>query len=149
VSSAAYGASKSAVEALADALRIEVARLGVTVGCAYLSWVDTDMLRDAERELPSFRAMRRGLPWPLRATMPVADCAAALADAIEARRARVGVPAAIGLARWIRPVLRSRLLDVLTTWRLSGLLARMDAEASRVTRALHRPREASTSRRPR
>jgi NAD(P)-dependent dehydrogenase (short-subunit alcohol dehydrogenase family) len=149
VSSAAYGASKSAVEALADALRIEVARLGVTVGCAYLSWVDTDMLRDAERELPSFRAMRGGLPWPLRATMPVADCATALADAVERRRARVGVPAAIGFCRWIRPVLRSRALDVLTTRRLSGLLARLEAEAGRMAHALPRPREASVSRRPR
>jgi NAD(P)-dependent dehydrogenase (short-subunit alcohol dehydrogenase family) len=149
VSSAAYWASKSAVEALADALRIEVARQGVGVGCAYLSWVDTDMLADAERELPSFAGMRAGLPWPLRATMPATECAAALADAIQARRARVGVPRAIGVARWLRPVLRSRVLDVLTTWRLSGVLARMEAEASRAARALHRPREAATSRRSR
>jgi NAD(P)-dependent dehydrogenase (short-subunit alcohol dehydrogenase family) len=149
VSSAAYGASKSAVEALADALRIELARQGVAVGCAYLSWVDTDMLADAERDLPSFAGMRASLPWPLRATTPVADCAVALVDAIQARRARVGVPRGIGVARWLRPVLRSRVLDVLTTWRLSGVLARMEAEASRVARALPRPREASDSRRPR
>jgi NAD(P)-dependent dehydrogenase (short-subunit alcohol dehydrogenase family) len=149
VCSAAYGASKSAVEALADALRVEVARLDVRVGCAYLSWVDTDMLRDAERELPSFREMRAGLPWPLRATLPVADCAVVLADAIQRRRSRVGVPAAIGVARWIRPVMRSRVLDVLTAWRLSGHLDRMEAETARVAHAVRRPRTCSGSRRAR
>jgi NAD(P)-dependent dehydrogenase (short-subunit alcohol dehydrogenase family) len=52
---AAYCASKSGVEAFAHVLRAEVAHRGVRVGVAYLSWVDTDMVRggDATRSWPS------------------------------------------------------------------------------------------------
>src|SRR5919108_5990057 len=39
----AYAASKSGVEAFANALRVEVRPLGVDVGVAYFSWIDTDM----------------------------------------------------------------------------------------------------------
>ena len=47
--SAAYGAAKSGVEALGDALRIEVQGYGVGVGVAYFSWIDTEMVRGADR----------------------------------------------------------------------------------------------------
>ena len=44
----AYCASKAGVEAFADCLRTEVAHLGVDVGVAYFSWIDTDMVRGAD-----------------------------------------------------------------------------------------------------
>src|SRR3954471_9048248 len=41
----AYSASKAAVEAFADCIRVELKPHGVDVGCAYFSWIDTEMVR--------------------------------------------------------------------------------------------------------
>src|SRR4051794_32347855 len=41
----AYAASKAGVEAFADSLRTEVRHTGTAVGCAYFSFIDTDMVR--------------------------------------------------------------------------------------------------------
>ncbi len=46
---APYAASKAAVEALADCLRVELAPKGTKVGCAYFLFIDTDMVREADR----------------------------------------------------------------------------------------------------
>lgn len=45
----AYCASKAGVESFAQSLRAELAHRRVGVGIAYLSWVSTDMIRDADR----------------------------------------------------------------------------------------------------
>ena len=63
---ASYGASKAGVEMLALAYRQEVAHLGVTVGLAHPSWIDTDLVRGAEADLPSFRGCAGVCP--IRAT---------------------------------------------------------------------------------
>lgn len=134
--SSAYGASKAGVEAFADALRIELAPLGVSVGCAHMSWVDTDMVRDAERDLPTFRDMRQRLPWPLNSTTSVADCAAAFVRAISRRSRRVNVPGAIGFCHWIRPLLHSRLVDALIIRRSAAVLLQLEAEISALRRSV-------------
>jgi NAD(P)-dependent dehydrogenase (short-subunit alcohol dehydrogenase family) len=41
-----YNASKAGVEILANALRLEVAHHGVSVGSAHMSWIDTALVRD-------------------------------------------------------------------------------------------------------
>ena len=46
---ASYDAAKAGVEIFANALRLEVADLGVAVGSAHLSWIDTPMVQDARR----------------------------------------------------------------------------------------------------
>src|SRR3954453_4162119 len=46
----AYAASKAGLEQLLDVLRMEVRHLGVDVGVAYFSWIDTEMVRGAERQ---------------------------------------------------------------------------------------------------
>jgi len=43
---APYNASKAAVEHFANALRLEVAHLGVGVGSAHMSWIDTPLVRE-------------------------------------------------------------------------------------------------------
>lgn len=132
----AYGASKAGVEAFADALRIELAPLGVAVGCAHMSWIDTDMVRDVERDLETFREMRTRLPWPLRSTMPVGDCAAVFARAIERRSRRVNVPGVIGIAHWIRPLIHTRLADRLIAGTSASLLPRLEAEINALGRSV-------------
>ncbi|HKR51892.1 MAG TPA: SDR family oxidoreductase [Pseudonocardiaceae bacterium] len=132
----AYGASKAGVEAFADALRIELAPLGVSVGCAHMCWVDTDMVRDAERDLPTFREMRLRLPWPLRSTTSVADCAAAFVRAISQRSRRVNVPGVIGFCHWIRPLVHSRLVDALIIRRSAAALRTLEAEITTLGRSV-------------
>jgi len=104
---ASYGASKAGVEMLALAYRQEVAHLGVTVGLAHPSWIDTDLVRGAEADLPSFRGMRRRLPYPGNVTTSVDEAAAAIIDALVRRRSRVYVPRAVGVANWAQGVLNS------------------------------------------
>jgi NAD(P)-dependent dehydrogenase (short-subunit alcohol dehydrogenase family) len=135
--SSAYGASKAGVEAFADALRIEVAPLGVTVGCAHMSWIDTDMVRDAERDLPTFREMRQRLPWPLHSTTSVRDCAAAFGRVIERRSRRVNVPGAIGVCHWIRPLVHSRLVDALIISTSAAAMTRLEAEIGVLGRSVN------------
>lgn len=87
----AYAAAKAAVGALGDALRLELAREGTTVGIAYLSFIDTDMVRAAfsdERAAPFVSRM----PSWMTATMPLEQAIPKLVDAIEQRKPRVVLP---------------------------------------------------------
>ncbi|HEY6398424.1 MAG TPA: SDR family NAD(P)-dependent oxidoreductase, partial [Solirubrobacteraceae bacterium] len=58
----AYCAAKAGVEALSDCLRIEARSAGVAVGVAYFLFLDTDMVRDAEREMPILQRVKDKLP---------------------------------------------------------------------------------------
>jgi NAD(P)-dependent dehydrogenase (short-subunit alcohol dehydrogenase family) len=98
----AYAASKAGVEALADALRIELAPTGAKVGVAYFAELDTDMVRQgfgtaaAQRISESRRPGRRVAPLDVGI------------DAIErgiARRARHVVA-----PRWVGALLPMRML---------------------------------------
>jgi NAD(P)-dependent dehydrogenase (short-subunit alcohol dehydrogenase family) len=93
----AYCASKAGVEAFADSLRIEVAHHGVDVGCAYFSWIDTEMVRGADR-ISAFERMRSSLKPPFAKTYPVEVAAKAVVDGIEGRRKRVCGPG------WIKAI---------------------------------------------
>ena len=86
----AYAASKAGFEALLRTLRQEVAHLGVDVGIAYFHWIDTDMVRGAERESPEFAEMR------------ARDARAGRPDAPRVRGRRRRSPAASPLARRAR-----------------------------------------------
>src|SRR3954447_24813721 len=54
----AYAASKAGFEQLLNVLRVEVAHLGVDVGVAYFSFIDTDMVRGADARHPAFAEAR-------------------------------------------------------------------------------------------
>ncbi|MET7665360.1 SDR family oxidoreductase [Streptomyces sp. NPDC005463] len=97
----AYCASKSGVEAFTHALRAEVAHRGVAVGIAYLSWTDTDMIRDADRSA-ALRELRAHMPPPARRVYPVEAVAARLTCAVEQRRTAVYVPAWLRLTQVTR-----------------------------------------------
>lgn len=97
---APYAASKAAVEAFSNALRVEMAPKGVAVGCAYFSFIDTDMVREAQAH-PATQA-GGGL---LGGVAPLSDAVAAIADGVERRARRVYAPGWVGAALWARGVL--------------------------------------------
>src|SRR5919204_13823 len=106
----AYGASKAGLEQLLNVLRIEVRHLGVDVGVAYFSWIDTDMVRGAEAQHPGFAAMRAGLRGPAGRTLPVAAAAEAIARGVERRSRRVVAPGFVGALYRVRGLV-PELLD--------------------------------------
>ncbi|MBJ8341236.1 SDR family oxidoreductase [Antrihabitans sp. YC3-6] len=106
-SMASYGASKAGVEMLAVAYRQEVAHLGITVGLVHPSWIDTDPVRGAEKDLPSFVGLRKELPYPGNVTTSVDKVAGAIVDSLGRRSARVYVPRAVGVAHWSKAALSS------------------------------------------
>jgi NAD(P)-dependent dehydrogenase (short-subunit alcohol dehydrogenase family) len=104
---ASYAASKAGVEMLALAYRQEVAHLGITVGLVHPSWIDTDLVRGAEADLPSFQELRERLPYPGNVTTSVDRAAAAIVRGLVRRRGRVYVPRAVVVANWAKAALNS------------------------------------------
>jgi short-subunit dehydrogenase len=123
---AAYGAAKSGVEALGHALRVETQGYGVAVGVAFFSWIDTEMVRGADRtELGA--TMRAGLRGPLARHYPVSAAAEAVVRGIERRQRIVACPR--GLLTTLM-VLRP-LLPRLTELTLKREIAEFDRIAER------------------
>lgn len=108
---APYCASKAGVEHFGNALRLEVAHHGVRVGTAHPSWIDTDLVRDAADDLPTFRETLRRLPPPLGSITSVERCARAFVDGIEGRKRKVFVPRNVAVVYWLRTFLNSRLAE--------------------------------------
>jgi NAD(P)-dependent dehydrogenase (short-subunit alcohol dehydrogenase family) len=106
----AYGASKAGLQQLLNVLRIEVRHLGVDVGVAYFSWIDTDMVRGAEAQHPGFAAMRAGLRGPAGKTLPVAAAADAIVQGVEKRSRRIVAPGFVGALYRLRGLI-PELLD--------------------------------------
>jgi NAD(P)-dependent dehydrogenase (short-subunit alcohol dehydrogenase family) len=104
---ASYASSKAGVEMLALAYRQEVAHLGVTVGVVHPSWIDTDLIRGAEADLPSFHELRARLPYPGNVTTNVDRTAVAIVDGLTRRRSRVYVPRAVVVANWAKAAVNS------------------------------------------
>jgi NAD(P)-dependent dehydrogenase (short-subunit alcohol dehydrogenase family) len=98
---AAYTASKSGVEAFADALRVEIKAKGVDVGVAYFAFIDTDLVRGSLED-PAVKMMRERTPWPLGKTLKVEDAVAAAVRGIERRSRTVPYPG------WTRVLLAAR-----------------------------------------
>ena len=90
---AAYSASKAGVEAFGNALRTEMRHLGVDVGVAYFSWIDTEMVRGADRH-PALGGMRAKLPKAIRKTYPVSAVGDAVVEGVDERARVVAVPKA-------------------------------------------------------
>ncbi|MBB5873000.1 NAD(P)-dependent dehydrogenase (short-subunit alcohol dehydrogenase family) [Allocatelliglobosispora scoriae] len=125
---AAYAASKAGVEQLGNVLRLETAHLGITVGTAHPIWIDTDMVRDFEADLPSFRAAKQRMPWPLGTTVTVQKCARLLVRGIEKRKRKVYVPGSIAVVQALRTVVLSAFADAVIRSGGRDLVPRMEAE---------------------
>lgn len=104
---ASYNASKAGAESLALATKQEVAHLGIGVGVCHPSWIDTDIVRNAEADLPSFQAIRKKLPWPANGTTTVEDCVELIIAGLAKRKSRVYVPKGVLVANWSKALANS------------------------------------------
>jgi NAD(P)-dependent dehydrogenase (short-subunit alcohol dehydrogenase family) len=133
---APYNTAKAGVEHFANALRLEVAHRGVDVGSAHMSWIDTPLVREAKSDLSTFREMLSNLPGPLKKTTSVEACGEAFVKGIEERKRQINCPRWVGLIRWLRPFLSSRVGEKQTLKFVPDLLPRMDAEVVALGRSL-------------
>ena len=131
----AYAAAKAALDQLVDVLRIETAESDVAIGIAYPSWVATDMVRDAEAALPSFKAMRNRLPWPVRTTRSPERCAAALVRGIERRARRIYFPRSVRLVSLFAPVVKSPAGEAMMKHRTATLMTQLDDDVTALANA--------------
>jgi NAD(P)-dependent dehydrogenase (short-subunit alcohol dehydrogenase family) len=92
----AYGASKAGLEQLLNVLRTEVHHLGVDVGVAYFSLIDTDMVRGTVRHHPGFEVTRTRRRGPFGRVIPVGDAADAIVRGVRRRSRRVMAPGYLG-----------------------------------------------------
>jgi NAD(P)-dependent dehydrogenase (short-subunit alcohol dehydrogenase family) len=107
---ASYNASKAGAESLALSVRQEVAFLGIDVGVCHPSWIDTDIVRGAEADLPTFRAIRKKLPYPANSTTTLEECVDAILTGFAKRKKRVYIPKGVVLANITKPLVNSALL---------------------------------------
>jgi NAD(P)-dependent dehydrogenase (short-subunit alcohol dehydrogenase family) len=139
---APYNAAKAGVEHFANALRLEVAHLGVDVGSAHMSWIDTPLVREAKSDLSTFPEMLSKLPRPLSKTTSVKACGEAFVKGIEGRKRQINCPRWVGLMRWLRPLLASPVGESRTLKFVPDLLPRMDAEVAALGRSMSARTEA-------
>ncbi|MDB4907771.1 MAG: Short-chain dehydrogenase [Gemmatimonadetes bacterium] len=123
-----YAAAKSGVEVFGNALRIELAHKGVDVGVAHPCWIDTDLVRDTQQDLESFRKMLKGLPGPFGSITTVQACVAALLGAIEHRKRKVFIPASLAPYAAFRQFFSSPIMEWATKRKAKYVIPRLERE---------------------
>ena len=132
---AAYAASKVGVEHFANALRLELAHTGVAVGTIHPCWIDTDLVRDARRDLASFEATLKALPGPFGSVTSVEECADAVVRAVERRARKVFVPRSLAPFAAIRQLFNSPLSDFVLRRRARTMVPQSEREVAALGRA--------------
>jgi NAD(P)-dependent dehydrogenase (short-subunit alcohol dehydrogenase family) len=99
----AYAASKSAVEAMGNVLRIELAAHGVGVGVMYAGWVSTPLVTEGALH-PGFVRLRSTMPSFLNKETSAQETARVIVQAIIKRKRRVFLPS------WLRILFGLRAL---------------------------------------
>jgi len=130
-----YAAAKSGVEQFGNVLRLELRHKGVAVGVAHPSWVDTDMMRDAQHDLESFDEVLATLPWPFGSITTVGECAAAFVRAVGRRSRKVYVPRALGPLSAARYLLASPLSEFVMGRNTRRLVPKAERESLALGRA--------------
>ena len=99
----AYAASKSAVEAMGNSLRIEMAAHGVDVGVVHAGWVRTPLVTEGALH-PGFVRLRATMPGPLNSETSPEETARVIVRGMLQRKRRVWVPG------WLRILFALRAL---------------------------------------
>jgi hypothetical protein len=105
------------------------------VGVAHPSWIDTDLVRDQQRDLQSFNQTLRTLPGPFGKVTTRAECVDALVDGMERRRRKVFVPRSLAPFAAIRQLFTSPMAERATMRTAARMVPKLEAEV----RALGRP----------
>jgi len=100
----AYAASKSAVEAMGNSWRIELASHGVDVGVVHAGWVRTPLVTEGALH-PGFVRLRATMPGPLNSETSPADAARAIVDGMARRKSRIFIPGWLRLLYALRALL--------------------------------------------
>jgi NAD(P)-dependent dehydrogenase (short-subunit alcohol dehydrogenase family) len=108
-----YTCSKAGVEALTDALRVELSTTGARAGCAYFGFIDTDLVR-ASFAQASTQTMQKQMPGFVRRPVAVGKAVDAIERAIARRLARTWAPRFVGgmlaLRGIVQPLTERRLM---------------------------------------
>lgn len=131
---APYAASKAAVEHFANAFRLEVAHLGVAVGSAHMSWIDTPLVRESKEDLSTVRDLLDSLP--LSRPTSVQKCGTAFVEGIERRKRQINCPRWVGLCRWLRPLSTCRVGERRVLKGIPERLLGLDAEVVALGRSM-------------
>lgn len=107
----AYAATKAGVEAMSNALRVEIAHLGVDVGTIHPTWIATPMVTDLDDEVRSWARLRKAMMPPFRKTYPPQRAAQDIARGFERRASRICSPPFVRAAHVLRPALSTRAFD--------------------------------------
>jgi NAD(P)-dependent dehydrogenase (short-subunit alcohol dehydrogenase family) len=99
----AYAASKSAVEAMGNSLRIEMASHKVGVGVVHAGWVRTPLVTEGALH-PGFVRLRATMPGPMNSETSAEDTARVIVQGMLQRKRRVWVPG------WLRILFALRSL---------------------------------------
>ncbi|MFJ5734489.1 SDR family NAD(P)-dependent oxidoreductase [Streptomyces microflavus] len=91
--------------------RAETAPCGVSVGIAYLNWIDTDMIRDADR-YTVMRKLRSHMPQPAHAVSSVEHMAHRVVTSVERRASSVYAPGWLRSSQLVRGVLPGVITQV-------------------------------------
>ena len=110
----AYTASKAGVEAMTDALRVELAPSGARVGCAYFGFIDTDLVRGSFAH-PSTQKLTAAMPSFVATPAPLSQAIDAIERGVQHRSSRLWAPRFVGGALAFRG-----LLQPLTEWRIKA-----------------------------
>jgi NAD(P)-dependent dehydrogenase (short-subunit alcohol dehydrogenase family) len=108
----AYTASKAGVEAMTDALRVELAPTGARVGCAYFGFIDTDLVK-ASFAHRSTQSLTAAMPSFVSTPAPLSQAIDVIERGVRRRSARVWAPRYVGGALALRG-----LLQPLTEWKI-------------------------------